>query len=175
MYVFALISFSFPVVGIKWTDRNNLKKKGFILAHTSRVQSIIVGKSSWQELEAAGHIAFTIKKQQAMAVHYCSVPLIHVYSPGSQSGNGATDHQSIFLHQSQNNPTETCPEKRLYSQVILHPKLATLSTTYCKCHFIALSLSSFLVITHPIFSLVYRYFLDLYTFLYFQTKCFIRE
>lgn len=162
--MFCLNFFLFSVVGIKLMDRNNLKKGGFILAHTSRVQSIIVGKLSWQELEAAGHIAFTMRKQQAMAVHYCSVPLIHAYSPGSQSGNGSTDRQWVFLHQSQNNPTETCPEKRPFSQAILHPTLATLLTTYCKCHFIALSSSSFLVTTHSIFSLAYRYVLDLDAF-----------
>lgn len=49
--MYCLNFFFFPVVGIKWTDRNNLKKKGFILAHTSKVQNIIVGKSSWQGLK----------------------------------------------------------------------------------------------------------------------------
>lgn len=39
-------------------------KEGCILAHSSKIQFILVGKSWEQELEVAGHIVFTVRKQR---------------------------------------------------------------------------------------------------------------
>lgn len=46
--------------------RSNLKKKGLILAHSLRVQSIMVGNSQRHDFDAAGHIPSTVRKQRAM-------------------------------------------------------------------------------------------------------------
>lgn len=40
-----------------------MKREGFILAHSSRVQSNVVEKSRQQEFEAAGHITYAVRKQ----------------------------------------------------------------------------------------------------------------
>lgn len=45
-------------------DYGNLRREGFILAHNSRSQHIVVGKSRWQEVEAAGHIASVLKSRE---------------------------------------------------------------------------------------------------------------
>lgn len=45
------------LVGIfKFSSKSNLSEEGFVLAHSSRVYFIMVGKSRHQELEADGHI-----------------------------------------------------------------------------------------------------------------------
>lgn len=46
-------------------DKSNLRKEGFNLAHSSRVQSIMAGMSRWQELEAASHVESTVRKKRA--------------------------------------------------------------------------------------------------------------
>lgn len=51
----------FPVTKINHSNKRNLKQKGFVLVHSLGVQ-FIIGKTSWQQnLEAAGHIAFTVR------------------------------------------------------------------------------------------------------------------
>jgi hypothetical protein len=47
----------------------------------------MMGNSRWQELEAAGYIVSMIRKQRVCS---CSVPILHLYSLGSQLGNGAS-------------------------------------------------------------------------------------
>jgi hypothetical protein len=46
------------------TDKGNLREKGLIWAHSSRVQYFMAGMLWWQELEASGHIASTVRKQR---------------------------------------------------------------------------------------------------------------
>lgn len=46
--------------------KENFKEKGFILAYSSMVQSIMVGKSRLQGLVAAHHVIAPIKLQRAM-------------------------------------------------------------------------------------------------------------
>lgn len=46
----------------------NLEERVFILFYSSRVESIMVRKSGWQEVEAAAHVIATIRKQRAMNV-----------------------------------------------------------------------------------------------------------
>lgn len=41
---------------IKYYDKGHLKEIELILAHSSDVQFMMVGKSVWQELEATGYI-----------------------------------------------------------------------------------------------------------------------
>lgn len=48
--------------------------------HSSRVQSIVAGKSRQRPLEATAHITATVRKQRAM--NACSAPLLHLHSPG---------------------------------------------------------------------------------------------
>jgi hypothetical protein len=50
-------------------EKSNLKEKAFILAHSLRVWSILVGKSQQQELEAALHSPSAFRKQRAMNGH----------------------------------------------------------------------------------------------------------
>jgi hypothetical protein len=44
--------FIFLVVMIKYSDKRNLEERGLILAHNS----ILFGKSKWEEVEVAAHI-----------------------------------------------------------------------------------------------------------------------
>lgn len=60
----ALVSFLVAVK--KYPDKSNLRENGFILAHSSWVQSTVTGMSMGQKLEAAGHITSTIRKQRMM-------------------------------------------------------------------------------------------------------------
>ena len=46
---------------IKFFDKSNLKKEGFIVA--LRAYLIMVERSWWQGLEVTAHTAFTIRKQ----------------------------------------------------------------------------------------------------------------
>lgn len=48
----------------------------FILAHSSRIQSFMVGKSWRLELKAAGHMTPTVRKQRARS-SCCSLTLAH--------------------------------------------------------------------------------------------------
>lgn len=37
----------FPIAMIKYLNKNNLRKEGFIVAHSSRLQSTMVEKAQW--------------------------------------------------------------------------------------------------------------------------------
>lgn len=52
----------------KIPNESNLRKEVLIGTHGGRVQSIMVGKSWWQELEARGQILVTVRKQWWMQV-----------------------------------------------------------------------------------------------------------
>lgn len=54
-----------PVSLIKYSHKSNLREKVFILAGSSRIQSILAGKSQQLELEVAGFIAIVNRKQRA--------------------------------------------------------------------------------------------------------------
>lgn len=54
------------VAVMKSHEKNNLKGKGFRLAHSCSLQSTTVGESQWQKLEGAGHITFILAVQQYM-------------------------------------------------------------------------------------------------------------
>lgn len=58
-YVSVLITFT--IIVIKCSDKTTLRKEGFILAHGSRVQSIMVAKLC----EAAAQVAFKKQKNAA--------------------------------------------------------------------------------------------------------------
>lgn len=47
-----------------YPDKINLCENGFILAHSFRVQFIMLRKAWQQELKATGHIATTVRKQR---------------------------------------------------------------------------------------------------------------
>lgn len=46
------------------TDKSNLRKRGVYLAHSLRVQSVVVGKVWCQECQAAGHITSAATRKQ---------------------------------------------------------------------------------------------------------------
>ena len=52
---------------MKYPDKNNLREKGFISAHSSRVQSIIEGKPWRQEFEAVGYIVSEVRKWRMLS------------------------------------------------------------------------------------------------------------
>lgn len=80
-----MVSFSTAV--IRHPDKRSLRKKGFALAHSSRLESISTGRSRQQELGAAGHITSASRRQRAMTS--CSALL-----PLSASAVQAMVHQS---------------------------------------------------------------------------------
>lgn len=66
------------------------------IVHTLRLQSVIVGKSQGQELEAAGHLASAVKAERKECVHdNYSASFSCSYTVQAQSlANGAIDFQS---------------------------------------------------------------------------------
>jgi hypothetical protein len=50
------LRFFFPVVVIKYPNKSNLRDKGFVLAHCSKLESITTGKSTQQGHEVANRI-----------------------------------------------------------------------------------------------------------------------
>lgn len=67
--VFLSVCFCFqlPFISIiKCTNKSNFKKKALIWAQSLRTQPVELGKLKQQELEAAWHIAATVKKQRTM-------------------------------------------------------------------------------------------------------------
>lgn len=56
---FSLVYFICSV--IKYPGKSNIREERFILARSSRMQSIMEGKSRQREVKAAGCITFTIK------------------------------------------------------------------------------------------------------------------
>jgi len=51
-----VLGFFFPVVVIKYPNKSNLRDKGFVLAHCSKLESITTGKSTQQGHEVANRI-----------------------------------------------------------------------------------------------------------------------
>lgn len=62
------------------------KKKWFIFADSSRLQSPKTGNSEQWELEASDHILSTAKKEKIMNTFCWFVPLLHLFSRGSSKG-----------------------------------------------------------------------------------------
>lgn len=63
---------------IKYSEINNVKEEGLILAYTSRVECVTVGKSWRQEPEETRHIASTVKKQREILCTLAFSLLLHV-------------------------------------------------------------------------------------------------
>lgn len=85
-------------------DKSSVVENGFVLAHSSRFQSIIVRKSQWQELETTDHIASIVKKQRGTNyyMHTCaqfSLSTLIKQLSISYLGNGFTHHGQVFLAQ----------------------------------------------------------------------------
>lgn len=59
----------FLVAMIKYSDKSNLKEKGFILVHSRRAQSITEVKSWQQELEGACLIKFILRSLPLSSPH----------------------------------------------------------------------------------------------------------
>lgn len=74
-----------PIAVIKYSVKQNFMKKVFILAHSSREQSIMMEKLSQQELETAGPITSTVSKQRAVDTGCCSVLSLAIQSRVSAS------------------------------------------------------------------------------------------
>lgn len=53
------------IVVTKYSDHMNLRKEGELLAHSSRVQFIIMGQSWQQEPEVTGYVVSTVRKRRA--------------------------------------------------------------------------------------------------------------
>lgn len=62
MHSLNIVLGSFHVAMIKYSDKKQLKGKGFMSAHSSRLQSITVGEISEAGSGAVGHIASPVKK-----------------------------------------------------------------------------------------------------------------
>lgn len=45
----------------------NVRERGSVSSHSSRGQSAVVGRSWWQEFEAAGHTVSTVRKQRGLS------------------------------------------------------------------------------------------------------------
>lgn len=64
--------------------KSNGGKKGFILAHNSRVQSISAGKGQWQNLDTFGHIASIIKDSCHSCLILSELFFFLIYNLGPQ-------------------------------------------------------------------------------------------
>lgn len=69
LFLRTYVSITFPVAVIRYHDKNNLRKIGFILVHSPKVLSIMTRKTWQQELEGTGLVAFAGRKQRC-----CSIP-----------------------------------------------------------------------------------------------------
>lgn len=76
----------FPATDSKFPDKSNLRQKGLVLAHSSRVQSMIEGKSKWEKLEAAGQIASIVRKTSNVCCF--PTPFLHLSSQGYLGSQG---------------------------------------------------------------------------------------
>lgn len=84
--------------------KSNGGKKGFILAHNSRVQSISAGKGQWQNLDTFGHIASIIKD----SCHSCLILselffFSHLQSRTPNEGNLHINIYGGFSHVNEDN------------------------------------------------------------------------
>lgn len=75
----------FPLLGTKYLDETNLRGKGLISPHSSGVQSLIVGKSEWQELEATSYLTTTIRNKGEEGLYFMG-PFPFLHNAGSQAG-----------------------------------------------------------------------------------------
>lgn len=80
------------VAGINALTKRHMEK-GFILAHSSRLQAISEGRSK-QELERVSWC-------QEQRVDVCMVSILPLYNPGSQTGADAAHFQGGFSHVNQ--------------------------------------------------------------------------
>lgn len=62
--VLTLVSVTFLVIVQNTPKKTNLREQRFILVHSSRAQSSLVGAAWPQESEAAGHVVSTARKQR---------------------------------------------------------------------------------------------------------------
>lgn len=98
----------------------NVRERGSVSSHSSRGQSAVVGRSWWQEFEAAGHTVSTVRKQRGLSF----VPSFF-FSPG----NGASYSGQTLLPQSnQDNPphgpsTWVIPDLTMLTTEIFHDSL----------------------------------------------------
>lgn len=67
---------TFPVVDIKCSDKNSLKKKGFILSHNCMLLSITARKPRQQELEADSKV-----HRQEQRENECCMLTVSLLSP----------------------------------------------------------------------------------------------
>ena len=74
------------VAPVKHPNKRNIREKGHILTHSSRIQSILAGKSTWQEPEEVVHIMPMTQRQRKITPVFSM--LLYLSSLGSQSGNG---------------------------------------------------------------------------------------
>lgn len=96
----------FSVALIKYYNKGKGKEKAFKLAHSLRVQYLMMEKSWWQDLEAAGHLASTVRKQRDMSARSASF-LFFITSRAPVYGLGHRFECRVFqcqLAQSTNSP-----------------------------------------------------------------------
>lgn len=114
----------FPVGMTNILGQKQLRKKGLILAHSSRWQSVTAGKSQCQELEGAGHRTAIIRKREQW-LHGCLLPA--VFLPRAVRHSLPREWslpRQTGLSSNQDNPLQTCSQakllQRIPSQVTLH-------------------------------------------------------
>lgn len=86
------------LISLLWqsTQQNvNLRKKGFILPHSSRSQSIKVRKAAgtWGSWSHCNHS----QGEKRVIACYCSAPFLHFTVQDPSLGNGATHSGQVFL------------------------------------------------------------------------------
>lgn len=109
------ILISFLVAGINYSNKSHSGKKGSILAPSLHIQSWGKGKSRGQQLEAAGCVASTSRKQRTSA---CLFPSIYTFQDATKEMVPSTVNGSSRLNVTRKIPhlnTQTS-----FSQVILN-------------------------------------------------------
>ena len=101
---------------IKYSNQSNLKEKGFILPHNSRLRSM-VGKSRSWVLKEAGYIESIIGDARIM--NGCILPIFAYTSRILCPGNVLPTVKMSFPMSSKitSNPSQECSEAHLLSEI----------------------------------------------------------
>lgn len=116
----------FLVAVTKCPTKSSLRKEGFILVHSLRVQSITVGSGGRRELEAADHIACIVRKQWGMITH-AQLTVSFIFSPQPQSIAWCHPQWGWYFQ-----PRNSLTPISFFSMVILNPIMLKVKITLGK-------------------------------------------
>lgn len=120
---------------IKYPDTKQLREKGFISAHNSRLENIIVRKSKQRELEA---LSYACCREQREGMRVCSV--LSWPAQGPNPGVAAVHFQAGSAHINEDSqyhsfsdmpigqPDVDSPSKRVSSQVTVNYGMLRIKT-----------------------------------------------